>query len=141
FAGGVRRRDLPAVSAGGARAGRGEGVAGAASPVDVPVRIVLFRRLYRVPVPVSHGRRVLRHATAIPAARGAGRPRGGAHASERVLAGAPIVVDGDEGGGGGGEPGAGRPGHPRRAGSARRRRDLLGAFVPAVRRCPGVDAR
>src|SRR2546423_15506213 len=92
-------------------------MAGDPAPVDLPVRAVLLRGLYRVLVPVSHGRRVLRHATATPVARGAGRARGGAHASERVLVGAPLVVDGDEGagaaGGAGGAGGAGRPGHPR----------------------------
>src|SRR2546421_3424534 len=116
-------------------------MAGDPAPVDLPVRAVLLRGLYRVLVPVSGGRRVLRHATATPAARGAGGAGGGAHASQRVLAGAPVVVDGDEGDGAAGGAGAGRPSHPRRAGPARRRRDLLGVFVPAVRRCPGVDAR
>src|SRR5437763_16402743 len=102
-------------------------MAGDPAPVDLPVRAVLLRGLYRVLVPVSHGRRVLRHATATPVARGAGRARGGAHASERVLVGAPLVVDGDEGAGAaGGAGGAGRPGHPRRAGPASRRRDLVG---------------
>src|SRR2546423_15718025 len=104
-------------------------MAGDPAPVDLPVRAVLLRGLYRVLVPVSHGRRVLRHATAIPAARGAGRARGGAHASERVLVGAPVVVDGDERARAAG--GAGRPGHPRPAGPARPGCDLLGVISAA----------
>src|SRR5207302_4986643 len=112
FARGIRRRDRAAVSDDGPRAGSGEGVAGDPPPLDLPVRAVLFRRVYRVLVLVSHGRRVLRHATALPAARDTGRLRGGAHPSQRVLAGCPIAVAGDEGGGGaGGAGGPGRPGH------------------------------
>src|SRR2546423_13257616 len=88
-------------------------MAGDPAPVDLPVRAVLLRGLYRVLVPVSHGRRVLRHATAIPAARGAGRARGGAHASERGLVGAPVVVGGDAGDGAAGGGGGARP-PPRR---------------------------
>src|SRR5256885_16486054 len=71
-------------------------MAGDPARVDVPIRAVLFGRLYGVLVPVSHGRRILRHATALPAARGAGRLRGGAHPSQRVLAGAPIAVAGHD---------------------------------------------